>query len=108
MEDKDEEMPEIQTKQINGVEISNLEIAKISMIYDYLVLDRFQDFFSFFRLEKCFGPFFPKESHDFFIEVFREICGPKHKYISYGRLILAYTKWKSKEIQNENFNKFMN
>jgi len=108
MEDKDEEMPEIQTKQINGVEISNLEIAKISMIYDYLVLDRFQDFFSFFRLEKCFGPFFPKESHNFFIDVFREICGPKHKYISYGRLILAYTKWKSKEIKNENFNKFMN
>ena len=107
MEDKDEEMPEIQTKQINGVEISNLEIAKISMIYDYLVLDRFQDFFSFFRLEKCFGPFFPKESHNFFIDVFREICGPKHKYISYGRLILAYTKWKSKEIKNENFNKFM-
>ena len=108
MEGKEEEIPEIQTKQINGVEITNLEIAKISMIFDYLVLDRFQDFCSFLRLEKCFGPFFPKESHEFFIEVFREICGPKHKYISYGRLILAYTKWKSKEIQNENFNKFMN
>ena len=108
MEGKEEEIPEIQAKQINGVEITNLEIAKISMIFDYLVLDRFQDFCSFLRLEKCFGPFFPKESHDFFIEVFREICGPKHKYISYGRLIFAYTKWKSKEIQNENFNKFMN
>ena len=45
MEDKDEEMPEIQTKQINDVEIINLEIAKISMIFDFLVLARFQAFF---------------------------------------------------------------
>ena len=107
MEDKDEEIPEIQTKQINGVEISNLEIAKIGMIYDYLVLDRFQEYCSFFRLEKCFGPFFPKEPHNFFPDVLKEICGPKRKYISYGRLILAYTKWKSKTSTNDNFNKFM-
>ena len=107
MEDKDEEIPEIQTKQINGVEISNLEIAKIGMIYDYLVLDRFQEYCSFFRLEKCFGPFFPKEPHNFFPDVLKEICGPKRKYISYGRLILAYTKWKSKTSKNDNFNKFM-
>ena len=107
MEDKDEEIPEIQTKQINGVEISNLEIAKIGMIYDYLVLDRFQEYCSFFRLEKCFGPFFSKEPHNFFPDVLKEICGPKRKYISYGRLILAYTKWKSKTSINDNFNKFM-
>ena len=107
MEDKDEEIPEIQTKQINGVEISNLEIAKIGMIYDYLVLDRFQEYCSFFRLEKCFGPFFSKEPHNFFPDVLKEICGPKRKYISYGRLILAYTKWKSKASTNDNFNKFM-
>ena len=72
MEDKDEEIPEIQTKQINGVEISNLEIAKIGMIYDYLVLDRFQEYCSFFRLEKCFGPFFSKEPHNFFPDVLKE------------------------------------
>ena len=109
MEDNidDDEIPEIKTKQINGVEISNLEISKIGMIYDFLVLDRFQEYSSFFRLEKCFGPFFPNESSDFLPEVFKEICGPKHKYISYGRLILAYTKWKSNSSSNYNFNKFM-
>ena len=106
MEDNNEEIPEIQSKQINGVEITNLEIAKIGMLYDFLVLDRFQDYFTFFRLEKCFGPFFLKESPNFFPEVFHEICGPKKKYISYGRLILAYTKWKSKSSTNTSFNKF--
>ena len=107
MEDNMDEIPEIKTKKINGVEISNLEISKIGMIYDFLVLDRFQEYSSFFRLEKCFGPFFPNESSDFLPEVFKEICGPKHKYISYGRLILAYTKWKAKSVTNNNFNKFM-
>ena len=106
MEDNNEEIPEIQSKQMNGVEITNLEIAKIGMLYDFLVLDRFQDYFTFFRLEKCFGPFFLKESPNFFPEVFHEICGPKKKYISYGRLILAYTKWKSKSSTNNSFNKF--
>ena len=77
--------PEIKTKQINGVEISNLEISKIGMIYDYLVLHFIQEYCSFFRLEKCFGPFFPKEPHKFFPDVLKEICGPKRKYISYGR-----------------------
>ena len=108
MEDNsDNEIPEIKTKKINGVDISNLEISEIGMIYDFLVLDRFQEYASFFRLEKCFGPFFQNESSEFLPEVFKEICGPKHKYISYGRFILAYTKWKSKSSTNNNFNKFM-
>ena len=107
MENNDEEILEIKTKLINGVEVSNLEIAKIGMIYDYLVLDRFQDYCTFFRLEKCFGPFFSQEPMEFLPEAFKEICGEKRKYISYGRLILAYTKWKSKSSKNEYFNKFM-
>ena len=107
MENNEEEILEIKTKLINGVEVSNLEIAKIGMIYDYLVLDRFQDYCTFFRLEKCFGPFFSQEPMEFLPEAFKEICGEKRKYISYGRLILAYTKWKSKSSKNEYFNKFM-
>ena len=106
MENNDD-LPEIQKKEINGVEITNLEFAKIAMLSDYLILDRFQDYFTFFRLEKCFGPFFIKESPDFLLSVFKEICGPKKKYISFERLILAFTKWKSKSSTNDNFNKFM-
>ena len=105
--ENNEDLPEIQTKLMNGVEITNLEYAKIAMIADFLILDRFQEYFTFFRLEKCFGPFFIKESPDFLVSVFKEICGPKKKYISLGRLILAFTKWKSKSSTNDNFNKFM-
>ena len=105
--ENNEDLPEIQTKVVNGIEISNLEFSKIAMISDYLILDRFQEFCTYFRLEKCFAPFFIKESPDFLVSVFREICGPKKKYISFPRLILAYTKWKSKSSTNENFNKFM-
>ena len=107
MEDNND-LPTIEKKLINGVEISNLEMAKIAMVCDYLVLDRFQDISSFLRFEKCFGPLFNKEKPDFLFEVFQEICGPKKKYISLGRLISAYTIWKSKISKNESFNKFMN
>jgi hypothetical protein len=78
------------------------------MICDYLVLDRFNDISSFLRFEKCFGPLLNKEDPNFLIEAFKEICGPKKKYISFGRLISAYIKWKTNASKNENFNKFMN
>ena len=105
--ENNEELPEIKNKVINGVELSNLDISKIAMVCDYLVLDHFQEVSSFIRLEQCFGPFFSKESPDFLPSVLQEICGPKKKYITFGRLISAYAKWKSKSSTNENFNKFM-
>ena len=101
------ELPTIETKQINGVKVTNLEIAKIAMVCDYLVLDRFQDLSSFLRFEKCFGPLFSNEKPNFLFEVFQEICGHKKKYITFGRLISAYLIWKSQLSKNENFNKFM-
>ena len=103
----DEQLPKEQTKEINGVNLTNLEISKIAMICDYLVLDRFNDISSFFRFEKCFGPLLSKEDPNLLIEAFQEICGPKRKYITFGRLISAYIKWKTNSSKNENFNKFM-
>ena len=101
------ELPEIQIKKINNVEISNLELAKIAMVCNYLVLDRFTDISSFPRFEMCFGPLFNTEKPNFLFEVFTQICGLKKKYITYGRLISAYINWKSKSSKNESFNKFM-
>jgi len=106
-EEAKNDLPTIETKVINGVEISNLEIAKIAMVCDYLVLDRFQEISSFLRFEKCFGPLFNQEKPDFLFKVFQEICGEKKKYISFGRLINAYLLWKSEISKNEDFNKFM-
>jgi hypothetical protein len=101
------EIIELKTKQINGVELTDLDISKVAMICDYLVLDRFNDISSFIRFEKCFGPLFSKEPTDFLVDAYQEICGPKKKYVTFGRLILAYSKWKSNSSQNGNFNKFM-
>ena len=101
------EINELKTKEINGVTLTDLDISKIAMICDYLVLDRFNDISSFVRFEKCFGPLFSKEPYDFLIDTYQEICGPKKKYLTFGRLILAYTRWKSNSSKNENFNKFM-
>ena len=84
------EYPEIETKKINNEEISNLELAKIAMICDYLVLDRFTDISSFQRFEMCFGPLFNKENENFLFEAFTEMCGLKRKYLNFGRLISAY------------------
>ena len=101
------EFPEIETKKINNVEISNLELAKIAMVCDYLVLDRFTDISSFPRFEMCFGPLFNTQTPNFLFDAFTEICGLKKKYISFGRLISSYILWKSKSSKNENFNIFM-
>ena len=101
------EFPEIETKIINNQEISNLELAKIAMICDYLVVDRFTDISSFPRFEMCFGPLFNNENTNFLFEAFTEICGLKKKYITFGRLISAYLLWKSKSSKNPSFNKFM-
>jgi len=105
--EENQNFPTIEKKEINGVEITNLEIAKIAMVCDYLVLDRFHDISSFLRFERCFGPLFYREKPNFLLEVFQEICGNKKKYISFGRLISAYCIWKERLSKNENFNKFM-
>ena len=104
---EENEVENKKTKVINGVTLSEIEISKIAMICDFLVLDRYNDISSFLRFEKCFGPLLSKEDPQLLIDAFKEICGPKKKYINFGRLILAYSKWKSNSSQNENFNKFM-
>ena len=104
---KENDSPELETKTLFGTEISDLDIAKIKMLCDYLILDKFGETASFIRFEKCFGPLFSKENPKFLVEVFKEICGEKKKYFSFRRMILSFIKWKSKKSQNNNFNKFM-
>ena len=101
------ELQEEKTIEINGLKLIKKEISKIAMICDYLVLDRFNDISSFIRFEKCFGPLLYKEDPNFLIEAYQEICGPKRKYITFGRMISAYIKWKTNSSTNESFNKFM-
>ena len=104
---KENDSQELENKILFGTEISDLDIAKIKMLCDYIILDKFGEVASFIRFEKCFGPLFSKENPRFLVEVFEEICGEKRKYISFRRMVLSFIKWKSKKSKNNNFNKFM-
>ncbi len=99
---------EIKTKKLCNVDFSELDLARIRMISDYLFLDRFNDSSSFVRFEQCFGPLFSSKNKEFkLVEAYREIVGPKRKYLTFKAMIKAFLKWKSKASNNYSFNFFM-
>ena len=99
---------EMKTKKLCNVNFSEFDLASIKMISDYLFLDRFNDSSSFVRFEQCFGPLFSSKNKEFkLVEAFREIVGPKRKYLTFRRLIKAFLRWKKKESNNYSFNFFM-
>ena len=100
--------PVMRRKKICGLDFSEFELFSIRMISDYLFLDRFNDCESFVRFEQCFGPLFsPKNKQFKLVEAFKEIVGPKRKYLTFRRMIKAYINWKLKKSQNYSFNFFM-
>ena len=99
---------EMKTKKLCNVNFSEFDLASIKMISDYLFLDRFNDSSSFVRFEQCFGPLFSSKNREFkLVEAFREIVGPKRKYLTFRRMIKAFLRWKKKESKNYSFNFFM-
>jgi len=108
MQNNPEKKPVMKQKMIYGYNFSEFELFSIRMISDYLFLDRFNDYASFVRFEQCFGPLFSKKNKDFkLVEAFKEIVGPKKKYITFKRMIKAYIDWKLKKSNNYSFNFFM-
>jgi hypothetical protein len=98
----------MKTKKLCNVNFSEFDLASIKMISDYLFLDRFNDSSSFVRFEQCFGPLFSSKNKEFkLVEAFREIVGPKRKYLTFRRLIKAFIRWKQKASNNYSFNFFM-
>ena len=96
-------------KIIYGVDFSEFELYSIRMICDFLFLDRFNDCASFVRFEQCFGPLFSSKNKEFkLVEAYKEIVGPKRKYLTFRRMIKAYINWKSNKSNNYSFNFFMN
>ena len=100
--------PVMRRKKICGLDFSEFELFSIRMICDYLFLDRFNDCASLIRFEQCFGPLFsPKNKQFILVEAFKEIVGPKRKYLTFRRMIKAYINWKLKKSKNYSFNFFM-
>ena len=104
----EEQIQDMKTKKVNGIDFSEFDLGCIRMISDYIFLDRFNDCASFVRFEQCFGPLFsPKNKQFKLYEAFKEIVGPKRKYLTFKRMIKAYLKWKTKASNNYSFNFFM-
>ena len=83
----------------NNLGLTQLEEAQIKTLCEYLFFDQFHDYASFPRFEKCFQPLF-NEANITLDAIFKEICGPKKKYINYPRLINAYRRYKSGNTSN--------
>ena len=84
----------------NNLGLSQLEIIKIKTICEYLFFDQFHEHASYTRFEQCFQPLF-NEANIPFDSIFKEICGPKKKYINYPRFINAFKKYKSGNVSND-------
>ena len=78
------------------INISENEFNKIKTICEFLFFDQYQDTASFTRFEKCFQPLFCCIENISFLKVFKDIVGPKKKYITYKRFLLAYINYKYK------------
>ena len=84
----------------NNLGLTQLEEAQLKTLCEYLFFDQFHDYASFPRFEQCFQPLF-NETNIALDTVFKEICGPKKKYINYPRLINAYRRYKSGNASND-------
>ena len=84
----------------------NIE-TKIKTICEFLFIDRFQDTATFPRFEKCFQPLFNNKNISM-LKVFKDICGPKKKYITYKRLAKAYFNHLNKNDKSEDTKIFFN
>ena len=74
---------------MSDFESENETQIKTKTICEFLFFDQFQDNASFSRFEQCFQPLF--NDLNISIEtIFKDICGPKKKYITYRRFAKAY------------------
>ena len=77
-------------------EVYDEELIKIKTLCEFLFFDQYQDSATFLRFEKCFQPLF--NNMDISMEkVFKEICGPKKKYITFKRFAKAYENYINKK-----------
>ena len=80
--------------------LNEVEIIQIKTICEYLFFDQFNEYASFPRFEKCFQPLF-NSTNISLDSVFKEICGPKKKYINYPRMLSAFKKYKTGKLTND-------
>ena len=89
----------------NNLGLTELEDVQLKTICEYLFFDQFHDYVSYPRFEQCLQPLFNDTTISLYA-IFKEICGPKKKYLTYCRLINAYKKYKLQPGNQSNDLKF--
>ena len=80
--------------------LSDEDQIKIKTICEYLFPEQFEKIADFERFELCFKPLF--NYIDISMEkVFKDICGPKKKYITYKRFTRKYLEYKNDELNSQ-------
>ena len=85
--------------------ITENEYNKIKTICEFLFFDQYQEAASFTRFEKCFQPLFCSIENISFMKIFKDIVGPKKKYITYKRFLKAYLNYKNEDASLSNDSK---
>jgi len=85
----------------NKLGLTKEEMDKIKMVCDYLFFDQYTEIASFLRFERCFQPLFSEEKDLDLENLFKELCGPKKKYLNYKRLVSAYLKYKDNKASKD-------
>ena len=69
------------------------EETKLKTICEYLFFDQYKEHVTYNRFEQCFQPLFNNIKISIY-EVFKNIVGPKRKYLNYSRFVNSYLLWK--------------
>ena len=85
--------------------ITENEYNKIKTLCEFLFFDQYQEAASFTRFEKCFQPLFCSIENISFMKIFKDIVGPKKKYITYKRFLKAYLNYKNEDASLSNDSK---
>ena len=81
--------------------LSEEELNKIITIFEYLFFDQFSEMATYLRFERCFQPLFSQEPNLELDDIFKEICGPKKKYLNYKRFVGSFLKYKEDKTSKE-------
>ena len=85
----------------NKLNLTEEEQKKINTICDYLFFDQYTEMSTYMRFERCFQPLYSEEKDIDMEDVFKEICGPKKKYLNYKRFVKAYLNYKANKVSKE-------
>ena len=85
----------------NKLGLSQEEERNIKMVCEYLFFDQFTEVATFLRFERCFQPLFNEEPDLDLENLFKELCGPKKKYLNYKRFVNSFLKYKGNKSSKE-------